>query len=358
MTTETPQRAPRPQAHQIDTEHGFRFDDATNGVWLGGERGFGTIGRTFPGGEVQTTAEMIQAAGLDWSVRQQPLSEVAPLDGAERYLMNVREDTNTILGVVGKGWRNPSNTEAFGLVDDLLDSNDARWIAATGLDHGRKIMGIAELNRSVLPNMGDAGEHAKPFLFFRNGWDGGTSLGITIGVYRLVCTNGLTMPLKAHRRAWSTRHTSNVKERLSEARHVLDLSIGYITEFNLAAERMLATPVSTQQWEQFVQRLIPMPEPSADQVASDGGYQRKRMNVEQLRLTLDAVYRPNAHGIPTNGNLANITGTAWGAYNAVAEWADWHIGADRKINDERLLVRSIDDTTKHKARAVELLAAL
>ena len=65
MTTEAAERierAPRPEAHMIDSTTGFRFKDATNGVWLGGERGFGAIGRTFPDGEKQTTAEMITTA--------------------------------------------------------------------------------------------------------------------------------------------------------------------------------------------------------------------------------------------------------------------------------------------------------
>lgn len=324
--------------------------------------------------DVKTSAEALAAAGLDWEVDRHPILAVTPQYGVdangtpgvigwepvsggpgrglnglptggfqviESHIQNVRRDTGKTVGVVGSKWTGIQNHETFRFVDDLIDSGDAKWVAGGSIGGGRKVWAAAQVGREVIVG-GDEDERALPFLFVSNGWDGGTAFTISTGLFRLICLNGLAVPVKGAIRQWRGRHTTNVKDRLQVARKALELNIGYVDTWQAEMEKLLATPLSTKQVEDNVKILFPDPKPAGE----NGAFTDRQLTIlRNKREGLLDVYRDAP-------DLQNITGTAYGFINAVAEYVDWH----GKFDAETQILGAVEPNAL-KDQAFELVSA-
>lgn len=322
-------------------------------------RGWDT-GKVIPG-NVKTTEEAMRVAGLDWTVAQYPVyahlvgmddkGEVNPDASsdpdtlrASRFVANVRGDNGEVLGVVGKNWRGPQNWEAFTFMDDLVDDGSAKWLGAGEIDGGRRIYGLAQFSREIIVG-GDEDERCIPLGFLSNGWDGGLSVTITVAPFRLACTNGMTIPLEGCLRQWKVQHRRNVKMHLDDARRTLQLTVGYMDLWEDMANAMITTRIDDAAFERFVKTLVPLPTPKEGQT-DDRGYKRSLTIATETRELI-------AHTYKHDDDLANIRGTVWGAYNAVADYADWQAPQRGERKAEKALLRSVEDSPlKNKAFAI------
>lgn len=320
-------------------------------------RGWDT-GKVIPG-NVKTTAEAMQIAGLDWTVTQRPVfAHMLAMDDkgnlpedtagehirAARFVANVRDDNGEVLGIVGKNWRGPQNWEAFTFMDDLVDDGSAKWLGAGEIDGGRRVYGLAQFDREIIVG-GDESEVCVPLGFLSNGWDGGLSITVTVAPFRLACTNGMTIPLEGCLRQWKVKHSRHAKMRLSDARKTLELTLGYMDLWEDMANSMISTRMDDAAFGKFVDRLVPLPTPG-EAGADDRGYKRSLTLTTETRELIRHTYR--------NGDdLANIRGTVWGAYNAVADYADWQAPQRGERKAEKALLRSVEDSAlKNKAFAI------
>lgn len=350
------------------------------GGMLGNAHLKGWAGGKFIPGDVKTAEEALALTGLDWEVERRPIIKVESIvgngkDGPEvqgwlpqesedahvfrsarkqvndlptggwdivpSHVMNVRQDTGDVLGVVGPGWRSPQNREAFAFMDALVDSNEARWLGGGMIDGGRRIWMCCQFDRSVLLG-GDQNELSIPLGFVSNGWDGTLALSITAAPYRMACVNGQTIPLEGFIRTWKARHTRalNAEERLSEARRTLELSIGYFDAWTDAMERMMTTDITVKAFERVVRKLIPEP-------AGIGGKEagpRAKKHAQEKRDSVLTIFRDEA-------NLQHLGLTTYRALNAVTQFADWEI----KAPEEKQMLRSAEPS-KLKDHAYALLA--
>lgn len=320
-------------------------------------RGWDT-GKVIPG-NVKTTSEAMRIAGLDWTVTQRPVyahlltmdekGVVQDVDNPEtvraaRFVANVRNDTGEVLGVVGKNWRGPQNWEAFTFMDDLVDDGSAKWLGAGEIDGGRRIYGLAQFSREIVVG-GDEDERCIPLGFLSNGWDGGLSITVTVAPFRLACTNGMTIPLEGCLRQWKVKHSRHAKMRLTDARKTLELTLGYMDLWEDMANAMINTRIDDSQFGKFVDTLVPLPT-SDEKGTDDRGYKRSLTLATETRELIRHTYR-------TGDDLANIRGTVWGAYNAVADYADWQAPQRGERKAEKALLRSVEDSTlKNKAFAI------
>jgi len=313
----------------------------------------GWDGGKFVPGDVKTSAEAVQLTGLDWMVEKHPIIRTRsvvgvtdegpgvigwePIESADppavakgqqanklphggfaierEWVCNVRQDTGETLGIVGPGWTNEQNTEAFTFIDDLVDSGDAKFLGGGEKGGGRKVWLAALLDRGTILG-GNADEFCQPICFFSNGWDGYTPLQVTVAPYRLWCLNGQTMPLEGFQRTWKARHTSGLKtsERLQEARRTLELSIGYFDAWTVEMEKLMKAPLPTAKVMPVLKRLFP----DARLAANGDVRKRAQDNVDQQR---DAVLTIFKH----QPDLQNLTQSKYRLLNAVTEYADWHV---------------------------------
>lgn len=342
----------------------------------------GWDGARFVPGDVKTSEEALRITGLDWPVQRRPILKVDPILGvgengvpeiigwepqkregtvergkrkqvnnlptggydiAEAHVMNVRGDNGAVLGVVGPGWYSPQNREAFSFLDDLIDSGDAKWLGGGEVDGGKRIWLACQFDRDVLIG-GDVDERCIPLAFVQNGWDGTLALSITAAPYKLACLNGQTIPLEGHVRTWKARHTAglSLETRIAEARRTLELSIGFFDAWTDAMNEMITQKVTETEVERAIRLILPDPAPGKDGTVGD----RALKNVDAKREAVLTIYRET-------DNIANIKGTKYGVFNAITEYADWHV----KGPLDKQIIRSAEPS-KIKDRAREVLVAL
>jgi phage/plasmid-like protein (TIGR03299 family) len=294
-----------------------RIEDASAPLWLGsGPATWGDVVRAVDPGSTHSAAEMIARAGLDWRVEQHPLEAVVKREyqsrrlPVPRHVANVRSDTRAVLGVVGEGYEPLQNRVAFAFCDAITDSGRANWIGAGSTRGGARVHALMRLDREVRIG-GAEGEDVLPLLCFRNGHDGGLSVTVSVAPFRLACLNGMLLPLADAQRTWKARHTANVEAKLADARRTLGIAWRYYDELEALGGRLIREPLGAGEFERFLARLVPLPEPRPDR--SDGG--RAVRNVERVREAIRTAYR-------TAPDLDQVRGTCWGALQAVTAYVD------------------------------------
>ncbi len=232
------------------------------------------------------------------------------------HLANVRSDTRRVLGVVGDGYVPVQNRDALALAESIVDGGGASWLGAGATRGGARVHALLQLDRTMRIG-GAEGEDILPLLCVRNGHDGSASLAVSVAPFRLICLNGLLVPVDGAVRAWRTRHTRNVGSRTADARQALGIATRYYDRLEQLGERLIRERMSAPEFERFLARLVPLPE-----VESDPGGRRVE-NVERVRLAIRSIHQDTA-------DTDAIRGTRWGAFQAVTAYHDHHAAVRRR----------------------------
>lgn len=306
------------------------------------------LGKVIPE-DVITSREALIVAGLDWEVVSLPVTIPIPGEDepavAKEHRAIVRTSDNSVLGIVGTKYRTQQNRDSFAFMDELLDGPEARsgeplpkWHTAGSLEGGRKVWMLARIPKTIRIG-GQSGEDIDPFMFFTTSHDGSSPVTIAATPVRIVCANTLAMAISGASRRYEVRHTEGASAKLSEARRILELTYTYYDRLETVASTMIEQRFTPRMWDALLDELIPIPD--------RGKSVRAHNNATTERYELDKVYRHAP-------NLANINGTAWGAFNAVAEFTDHHMKSrETKTSNqaENRAKRILSDTSlKDKAQ--------
>ena len=290
-----------------------------------------------------TVAEAIEAAGLGWRVEKEPIAvdrgEDWQLDELRYkkvpgFYATVRQDTREVLGIVGERYHIVQNAEAFAFIDQLLGSS-IHFETAGSLHGGRRVWVLATLPDHV--EVG--GDDVRPYVLLMNSHDGSTAVIAATTPIRVVCQNTLNWGLQSARQKFSIRHTEAVKQRVHEARRVLDLSINYYEQFKRVGDGLASQSCTERQLRNVLDELYP--NGTADSVSS-----RTRRSRQQTKNRIVELF---LHG-DTQGNAP---GSRWAAVNAIVEYGDWI--RPMRTGGQRF-ARTLDDGAE-KTRALQLVAA-
>jgi phage/plasmid-like protein (TIGR03299 family) len=290
-------------AHQI-LENDHAFYGGNKAAW----HGLGTVIEE----DVVSAKQALEYAKMDWDVVQVPV--YADFNGQSVEIAgkvaNVREDTGDVLAVVGEDYRVVQNAEAFGFLDDLLGGADLRFHTAGSLFNGRKVWGLARLNREILIG-NDPDEAIDPFIAIATSHDGSLALSCWMTPIRIVCQNTLTWSMGNAKRVWKARHTMNVLNRTTDAREMLGMSSAYFDSLEAIGNMLINTKVSGSDMDAMISALFPMPHGMRSDEMDEGRVKTMVLNRrEAIWDALDA------------DDLANVKSTAWGFVQAVADWDD------------------------------------
>jgi phage/plasmid-like protein (TIGR03299 family) len=253
--------------------------------------GIGTVIQESP-----TTQDAIRLAKLDWSVDKKPL---AAQDGKKYYPTNfnglVRSDNHFCLGVVKDKYEIVSNLDAFAFVDDIManEKGAVKYETAGSLYGGKKVYLLTRM-----PDMDVLGDKIESYLFFTNSYDGISSVRAGISNVRVVCANTLQMAINGAVRSWSAPHTKTIKARQVEAIRALKLATTYIEQLPVIADKLAVKKVKAD-------KIVPLLFQDDDKIKKD-------KDQKAILAILDI-----ANNKP---DLANFKGSAWGIYNAVADY--------------------------------------
>ena len=288
-------------AHQF-MENDFMF--SANGIrpW----HGLGTIVEEAP-----TQKDAIKLAKLDWKVNKHPIYtkiKGKAVEISDRFAL-MRMDTQFCTGVVMNRYEIVQNYEAFSFVDDIMKSEKGavKYETAGSLFNGKKIFLLVKMPETEL--LGDTIEN---YLFFTNSHDGLSAVKAGISNVRVVCDNTLQMAMKGATRTWSACHTKSVKSRQAEAIKTLKLATKYIKEMPAIAEKMAGIKVNPD-------KIVPM-------FFSKAELEKDSVQAAIFKITTLAKQKDD---------LQNFKGTAWGTYNALADFISHPTGKSQFRSPDR-----------------------
>jgi len=229
---------------------------------------------------------------------------VTSLDVPDRYATvrtNPATGATEYLGVVGGHYQPIQNEEHAGLLDAVVDTGDAEWVAAGASHKGKRTFMTMRLPEEVKVGGKDA---LGLYLVAFNSHDGSSSFKFAVTPVRVACTNMQAAAIRGAVSSFSIRHTSGAGRELAEARRALNLTYKYTEAFEREAEALLARNMSPRQFDGFADQLYGI---------RDEGKAKKA--AIKARDGLLALYRES-------DTLDGIRGTRWGAYQAVTEYID------------------------------------
>ena len=194
------------------------------------------------------------------------------------------ETTTHILGTVGEDYEVVQNRDGFAFVDYI---SDGLKFVKGGMTHTGMIYLIAEL-----PEVDVLGDTFKPYVIFRNSFNGKYQLSAAITPLRVVCQNTINI-----------RHSARAYDRMEEAKYVLQGVAQYMGKLNEMAKQFSNIKMTKSDLELAVNMLFPMPS-NAD---------------ERAKLVLASQKSAFVKMLDADDNQ-NHKGNAWGLVNAYTDY--------------------------------------
>jgi phage/plasmid-like protein (TIGR03299 family) len=310
-------------AHLLESQNGeTAFASFREPAWHG-------LGEVFT--EEVSTAEMLKKAKLNnWDVRLEDIEIPNQFSSDKNYSFVVRDNPFTkgnkdVLGVVGERYVPLQNEDLFDFADNLLD-NGGRWETAGSIKGGRVVFGALALERETVLDPNGVSDKINTYLLVNTSHDGSIAIQASITPVRVVCANTLNLALGNRGRGGSVkqsfkiRHTQTAQGKVAVAREALGLANAYMDEFDKMASAMIETEITKAQFDKIVELAYPMPKDDA-----------KKVSITKHANKIDLI-----NDIYVGDFNNTISGTAWGALNALTERLDWH-RAGRKGQTETIL---------------------
>ena len=315
--------------------------------------------------EATSAASAATQAGLNWTVRTGELQAVStPLTIDEHGVtpatyINVpkkqaiiREDNNSVIGIVGSKYKMVQNMEVFNALDTLIDAGDARYAAAGEYNGGASIWMVLELPQGI--NV--ANDPHAAFLLVKTSHDGSSSVVIKPIIERLFCANqvnGLISNRNGNRNrkyneyTYRMSHTTNQELSIADIRNITNLTYTAIADYQLVANNLLSKTMTRGETLNFFKQVWALPSTVEDKPYAllSRGERKQQTIAKEARDKAWAIYSQSE-------TQENIRGTAFGAWHAVVEFADHYASGGA----ERLAAATLSGRNdKIKTKALSLL---
>jgi phage/plasmid-like protein (TIGR03299 family) len=275
--------------------HGMQEND-----WMFSGRGvvpWHEIGTVIEG--VADSQQAIELAHLDWEVKQLPVytssNWAQPIPG---FLANVREDTKETLGIVTDRYHVAQNKDVFAFADDLIGNNKVKceYETAGSLWNGRRVYMLITMPKGRI-----VGDDYQPYLCLSNAHDGSSALQVFLTGIRVVCNNTLQAALNTAKRKIAIRHLSRMEMRKEEALSTMGAASKYYHDLEKFAEMLAGKKVNLGK---VLDKLYPpSKEMSPRQIKAN----------KEVKDLIENIFK-------RKDDLQNFRGTAWGAYQAIADY--------------------------------------
>ena len=249
--------------------------------------------------EAPTSKEALITAGLDWKVEAKSI--FVDNRKVKDFYANVRDNDNSILGIVSNTYKIVQNEEAFAFTDQLLENDkEVKYETAGSLCNGKKTWLLAKM-----PDIHLVDDPTNCFVTFMNSFDGKSGLRVFVTPVRVVCNNTLNMALSSTPRSWSANHSGNIQEKLEEAKRTLIMAKNYFKNLENVSKELVGRDITEKAVLEFIEELLPIEKDASA---------RKESNVIELRKELYSRYK-NAP------DLKKYQNTHWALINACSDFA-------------------------------------
>jgi phage/plasmid-like protein (TIGR03299 family) len=283
------------------------------------------------GGDLLTSQQMLERAGLNWEVGIRPLWRQLS-DGEfsqSKMLETYRADTEDQLGTVRSRYELLQNREAFDFGDSLVDAGTARW-AEAGQQFGGVRIFMTLLLEDEFMVLGQ--EPFKMYMFFSTSHDGTRSLTASLTPIRGFCLNQTNVIRANNFGRFTIQHTGSMKGKLEQAADSIRLAGSYSELLKAEAEKLASIKITDDKARYLITSLIP----------------QRRARRDDMIDGIVANYLTS----PTAGD----SGTGWRLLNGLTEYMD-HIKPTRSGN-ARFEAITTGEGHQYRTRLVTALAEL
>jgi phage/plasmid-like protein (TIGR03299 family) len=293
------------------------------------------------------TAEEVMAKAFlgGWMVRKIDLQGVETTPDGVSIIecpdkrMTVRTNIFTgateYLGVVGADYATVQNEEAAEVLNRLVDESGAHFETAGSLRGGRMVF----ITLKLPTGMQIAGvDDMDLYLCATTSHDGTSALRVDASPIRVVCANTQRAAIAHSKGSYTFRHTSNVRQQISQAREAMGLMWKFLDGFQSEAEKMLNETLTMGEFEKVIAELWPVADDASDTTKN---------NAKKRASTLRYLIRDS-------DTQKAIKGTRWAGFQAVTEYVDHFAPAkDAAVRANRAVTGPVAEL---KTRAFELLS--
>jgi phage/plasmid-like protein (TIGR03299 family) len=280
-----------------------------------------------------TPRQMMEKAGLDWTVEKEDLvtSSGATVEGKQAL---VRSSDNKVLDVIGKGWNPVQNSEAFEFFSEYVLAGDMEMHTAGSLKDGNMVWGLAKV-KDTFDILG--GDQVDSYLLFSNPHQYGKSIDVRFTPIRVVCNNTLSLSLGQkvansvslnHRTAFNP---DSVKETLGIAHEKFQ-------QYKETAEFLSSKRFTVDSLVEYYNEVFPRTYQGKSEVTVK--------TIEDLTTNAKKAYEV----LETQPGAEFGEGTWWQALNSVTYLTDHKMGREA---DTRLTSAWFGANQSRKVRAVE-----
>ena len=257
--------------------------------------------------------DVLKSSGLDYRVEKKELY-LEDKKHVDNWYATVRNDNNSVLGVVGKDYCVLDNIEGFEFINEIVNGDDTMFESAGSWDKGRRAFIVAKTK-----SLDICGDEFTPYILFTNSHDGSGSIKVMFTPIRVLCSNTIVIAEEKAQMKISIRHSKNAKDRLKIAQEVLSANSDYIEKLKRNAEIMNSVDLPK---EEFI-RLVGI----MTGVEKDNLTNIKRQRAEQTLNEIKERY--NAQ------DLQRMNETVWRAVQCISDW-ECHRQVLRETNNPEI----------------------
>jgi len=260
-----------------------------------------------------TPAQMLEAAGLDWSVEKVPaFAKIGGKNVPVGQSALVRSMDDKILDVVSDDWNPVQNSEAFDFFNEFVAAGDMEMNTAGSLRDGQIVWGLAKVKKSFELFKGD---QIDSYLLFSNFHKYGFSTDVRFTPIRVVCNNTLTLSLNS-----KVERMAKISHRQAfnpdDIKGMLGIASDKLEQYKDMAQFLGSKKAKDEDIVEYFQRIFPV----------TGSNENKKKEVSKnAKLAMDILH--------TQPGAEYAEGSWWQPFNAVTFLTDHVIGrsADSRL---------------------------
>jgi phage/plasmid-like protein (TIGR03299 family) len=262
--------------------------------------------------------ETLEQTGLNWTVKQLPLTTTTVNDAGESILLETpsagifRSDTNAWLGTTSKKYAPFQNYE---MAETIVKASDGLGMDVTRggeLNGGKRVFLQTELKSEYIGK-----SDVKRYITALNSHNGTSSIGFGSSNTVVVCQNTF---YKAYKDVNKFRHTPNAKERIEFAMQDLRKAIQLDEQLMQTFKIMSEQPIK----EEVVSNVM--------KLCFDIDINRNRSDLKPRELKEEFLIN---QAISTEMQLEGAT--LWGLFNGVTRYTN-HVANGKKDKEEYVMV--------------------
>lgn len=282
--------------------------------------------------------EMIEVAGLNWTVSKQPtFYRVGSEEIATGKFALIRDTDKKFLSNVSDGWEPCQNIDAFSIFEEFVERNELEMHTAGSLKGGQVIWGLAKMKDQFALFNDDVTEQ---YLLLVNPHVFGQGIHVRSTPIRVVCNNTLSFALgKASEVQATQNHRAAFDvERMKEA---IGLTREKLRQYETMASFLAGKRYNDETFKQYLNVVFP-------------NFSKKEEKQTELSRNANRAFEI----VETQPGAEYGKGTWWQAFNSVTYLVDHELGrnADTRLQSAWLGVNK-DRKNLALEKAVEFAEA-